>query len=381
MRFSSLASRFLKSKNRLYQTYDKLVSEGNPILDLISGNVNDHGIVFPKLLLNEILEEAREQATIYKPNPLGQLSARNAIAEHNSTNITPDCILLTPGTSISYWYCFTLLCESGDEILCPTPSYPLFDYIADISKVTIKNYKLIEHQQWMIDLEHLEDQITPKTRGIVTISPHNPTGVAIDSQQANALATIAKRYALPIITDEVFREFLFEGENVSLNDRGIPLLITLNGLAKMFALPSLKIGWMAIEGQSDLVHKAIATLELISDAFLPVNEVAQFTVPLVFKKGQEFLKEYRQHIWNRRNTALTALEGFDLVKPQGGFYLVLPYNREIKEEDLAIELLQEEGLLTHPGYYYEIEGRHIVLSYVHNPSILIDSIQRMKSHL
>ena len=381
MHFSSLATRFPGSKNRLYRVRDKFVEEDRPIVDLISGNVNEHGIVFPGGLLKDILAQAAEKARVYKPDSFGQPAARAAIAGHDPSWITADRILLTPGTSVAYWYCFKLLCETEDEVLCPTPSYPLFDYIAKTCGVHVRNYRLIERQGWMIDLEYLEEQITERTRAIVVISPHNPTGKVVDSAQADGLAAIARRHELPVIADEVFSEFVFEGQGARVADGDTPLVFTLNGFSKMFALPGMKIGWVAVSGKSRLVSKALSALELISDIFLPVNEIAQFAVPAVLEKGGEFLEEYRNQMSERRNTALAALENLDLVAPQGGFYLILPYTRDIDDQDLAIELLEEENLLVHPGYFYDIEGRHLVLSYVQPPAVLDDALPRLRARL
>lgn len=240
---------------------------------------------------------------------------------------------------------------------------------------------MIEPQGWMIVLDYLEDQINERTRAIVVISPHNPTGMVVDSSQGDALAAIARRHDLPIIADEVFSEFVFEGPGVRLADGDTPLVFTLNGFSKTFALPGMKIGWVAVSGTSNLVGKALATLELISDTFLPVNEIAQFAVQAVFERGADFLEDYRHRMSERRNTALAALKGLDLVAPRGGFYLILPYTRDIDEENLAIELLEEEHLLVHPGYFYDTDGRHLVLSYVQQPSVLKDALQRLRPHL
>ena len=381
MHFSSLATLYSGSKNRLYARRDELLGEEKQIVDLISGNVNKYGILFPEDLLKDILSEAVRKAEVYEPDSFGQPSARATIAANYPSWITADHILLTPGTSVAYWYCFNLLCETEDEILCPIPSYPLFDYIAKACGVHVKNYRLIEQRGWMIDLEHLEDQISNRTRAIVVLSPHNPTGLVLNSTQTDGLTDIARRHELPIIADEVFSEFVFEGQDVRLADSDCPLVFTLNGFSKMFALPGMKIGWVSVSGESSLVGKALTTLELLSDTFLPVNEIAQFAIPGVFKKGVKFLEEYRNQISERRNTALATLQSLDFVTPQGGFYLILPYTRDIDEEDLAIELLEEENLLVHPGYFYDVEDRHLILSYVQPPTILEDALLRLRSRL
>src|SRR6266516_2457596 len=262
-------------KNPLYVLHERLKTEGHPIVDLVRGNVNEQGIVYPPEILQEILARAGNRARVYRPDSLGQWPAREAIAQYyGSLRVPPEQILITPGTSVSYWYCFKLLAEPGDEILCPQPSYPLFDYIARICGVQIRHYRLVESRNWAIDLEHLEDQISARTRAIILISPHNPTGMVASAQQLNELAEIAGRHALPIISDEVFNEFVYGLDGFPrIAATESPLVFTLNGFSKMFALPGIKIGWMIVSGSDALVRKALPALELVSDTFLPVNEI------------------------------------------------------------------------------------------------------------
>src|SRR5262249_23516427 len=241
--FSDFAENLGGPKNPLYQLHERLKAEGAKLTDLVRGNVNEHGIVYPPDILVEILKEAEETARVYRPDSLGQRSARAAISEYyNGLRISPDHIVITPGTSVSYWYCFKLLTENGDEILSPQPSYPLFDYIARLAGVYMRHYRLDERRGWAIDLDHLESQITTVSRAIILISPHNPTGMVADEDHLRGLAEIATRHALPIISDEVFSEFLF-GLNAFPRAAATdaPLVFTLNGFSKMFALPGMKI--------------------------------------------------------------------------------------------------------------------------------------------
>src|SRR5438445_8135598 len=234
-----------------------------------------------------------------------------------------------------------LITEDGNEILSPQPSYPLFDYIARLAGVYMRHYRLDERRGWAIDLDHLESQITTGTRAIILISPHNPTGMVANEDQLRGLAEIAARHALPIISDEVFSEFLFGLDSfprIAATDA--PLVFTLNGFSKMFALPGMKIGWMAITGNEALVKKSVAALELISDTFLPVNEIAQFAAPDVFLRGQAFLKDYKNWILKCRTAAVEALKGIAFVPPQGGFYITIPIRQD--EEEAAASLLEND---------------------------------------
>ncbi len=367
MFFSDFAANLGGPKNPLYVLHDQLKTEGTNVTDLVRGNVNEHGIVYPPEVLNEILKQAADKARVYRPDSLGQRPAREAIAQYyGGLKVPPEQILMTPGTSVSYWYCFKLLTENGDEVLCPQPSYPLFDYIARLAGVSLQHYRLLESREWSIDLDHLESRIGTATRAIILISPHNPTGMVADETQLRGLAEIARRHALPIISDEVFGEFLFGIDSfprVAATDA--PLVFTLNGFSKMFALPGMKIGWMAITGDPALVKKSVAALDLISDTFLPVNEVAQFAVPEIFHRGSDFLKRYRSWITQCRTAAVEGLAGTSFVHPRGGFYITISIDHD--EEEAAATLLQRENILVHPGYFYDIAPDHLVMTFIDEP--------------
>jgi aspartate/methionine/tyrosine aminotransferase len=380
MFFSELAGTLGGPKNPLYLLHDRLKAEDARIVDLVRGNVNEHGIVFPPDLLDQILKNAAEAARIYRADSMGQRPARESIARYyGPLNIPADQILVTPGTSISYWYCFKLLAEPGDEILCPQPSYPLFDYIARLCGVQMTHYRLVESRDWSIDLDHLEHQITTATRAIVLISPHNPTGMVADHEQLKELAEIARRHALPIISDEVFNEFIFGLDSFPrIAATEAPLVFTLNGFSKMFALPGIKIGWMAVTGEQPLVRKALSALELISDTFLPVNEIAQFAVPGIFRQGQDFLKRYANWVAQCRAAAMDGLKGLSFVPPRGSFYITLPIARD--EEEAAATLLERDRILVHPGYFYDIPPDHLVTTFIDDPGAVRAHFERIRAY-
>jgi alanine-synthesizing transaminase len=366
MHFSSLADSLASSKNPLYVLHDELAAAGRPVLDLVKGNVNEHGIVFPQAELKEILAAASESARVYRPDSFGQPAAREAISAYYGGRLAPSQFLVTPGTSVSYWYCFKLLAEAGDEILTPQPSYPLFDYIAQLCGVKLTCYRLDESRGWAIDLNHLEEQISSRTRAIVLISPHNPTGMIASEGELQELASIASRNDVAIISDEVFNEFVFTGAALprpAFTDA--PLVFTLNGFSKMFALPGMKIGWIGVSGDENLVHRSMSALELISDTFLPVNETAQFAVPQLFSRGRNFLATYRQWIAECRNTAVESLSGCEFVAPAGGFYVTVRLRHD--EDQAAMRLLGDFRILTHPGYFYDIAPDHLVMTFIQSP--------------
>jgi alanine-synthesizing transaminase len=398
MRFSTVSSRFQSPKNPLYRERDFLLARGERVVDLVSGNVNRHGISFPQEVLEEIVIEAARSSCVYQPDPLGHRVAREAIRGYylkNQLDIPVDRIILTPGTSLSYWYCFKLLADPGDEILSPLPSYPLFDHIAELSGVRMVPYRLEEERNWAIDFDHLERAVTPRTRAIVVISPHNPTGRVASAEELDRLAEIASRRDLAILSDEVFSEFLFDSPSTyplspipyprlsfpRAAATGAPLVFTLNGFSKMFALPGMKIGWMALSGEAKRVRRATEAIETFSDTFLPVGEIPQQAVPEIFKRGEAFLSGYVAEIRRRCGVAREILYGspaLRFVPPQGGFYLCARIvDPKVDEESFAIEILKEDRLLFHPGYFYDLDPPHFVFSIVPEPETLVPALERV----
>jgi alanine-synthesizing transaminase len=381
--FSFIVSRLDGETNPLYRLQEKLKSQGKEIRDLISGNVTEQGILFPQDLLEEILVRASQRCRIYQPDSLGARPAREAISRYYSgfsVQLNPDHILITPGTSISYWYCFKLLANEGEEILCPRPSYPLFDYIALLSGVNLIPYRLNESDNWSIDLANLENCISTKTRAVALISPHNPTGRVTNQREIAGLAELARRYDLAIISDEVFSEFLINAPTLPRPAcSAAPLVFTLNGFSKMFALPGMKFGWMAVSGDAERVQKAMRALELMSDTFLPVNEIVQSAAPEILQEGKAFLEAYRASMrrrWEILQSELERSEALRFRPPDGGFYVTLKL-KDLDEERAAEAILSENLALVHPGYFYDMDPHHLVLSFVLRPEILREMLPRL----
>jgi hypothetical protein len=381
--FSEIASKLHGESNALYRLRDALVTEGHAVRDLISGSINECGFVFPQDLIEEILVRASRRCQVYRPDSFGQRPARRAVAEYYRAfgcDVDPESILITPGTSLSYWYCFKLLADEGDEILCPCPSYPLFDYIALLSGAKMIPYQLLESRDWAIDLDQLEACVSTRTRALVLISPHNPTGHVASSEEIAHLADVALRHDLAIISDEVFSEFLL-GQSALPRPVGgaAPLVFTLNGFSKMFALPGLKFGWMTVSGEPEKVRRALRSLELMSDTFLPVNEIAQASAAEIFKRGQPVRSEFARRIrscWELAEELLAGSLTCTYVKPRGGFYVTLRLE-DLDEERAAETILREDHLLIHPGYFYDMDLNHLVLSFVQEPAAIRESLPRL----
>jgi alanine-synthesizing transaminase len=385
--FSNFASKLQGEPNSLYRLRDDLRNQGYSIEDLVSGNINEHGFLFPQKSLEEILVSASRRCRIYRPDSFGQEPARAAVSEYYRDcgfAVDPECVLITPGTSLSYWYCFKLLADEGDEILCPCPSYPLFDYIAALSGVKLISYRLLETRNWEIDVEQLEASISTKTRALVLISPHNPTGHVACAGEIEKLAEVARRHNLAIISDEVFGEFLLQdGPLPRPAQSEAPLVFTLNGFSKMFALPGMKFGWIAVSGENDRVRHSLRSLEMISDTFLPVNEIVQAAAAEIFAAGHSVRDDFAKRIrrcWELAERALAGSRRCTYIKPEGGFYV--PLRLEDLDEGKAAEaLLRETRLLVHPGYFYDMSPDHLVLSFVQKPDAIRDKISKLLAAL
>ena len=289
--------------NALAVAKSEILARGERVVNLVSGKMPP----FPQDALRAALDEAQPRAVAYSPDPLGRLEAREAITafyERSGVRVSPEHVVVTPGTSVSYLYVFSVLAEAGDEILVPRPSYPLFDEIARIPGVRLVPYWLRESDGWRIDLEHLETQVSTRTRAVILISPHNPTGAVATHEEIAGLAEIARRHDLALIVDEVFSEFIFDGRTLTrpaaIGDA--PLVLTLNGFSKMFSLPGWKVGWIAVSGDTERVAKATWMLAHVADAILPVNEWAQCAVPGIFARGAEFAR-LREHAGRGRRRA------------------------------------------------------------------------------
>jgi aspartate/methionine/tyrosine aminotransferase len=384
IRLSRLASTFHAETNPLYRERDHRLAQGLPALDLISGNVTEQGITFPPDLLASIVADAAGVARTYRPTPMGQRPAREAISAYyraQGVDVPAEQIVLTPGTSLAYWYAFSAFCDPGDEVLTPTPSYPLFDEIASLAHVRLTSYRLDEARGWAIDVDNLAAAITDRTRAIVLISPHNPTGAVATRAEINGLAAAARERGIPIIADEVFGEFLSEPRTLTRPaGTDAPLVVTLNGFSKMFALPGMKLGWMAVTGEPGAVQRTLGALERMSDAFLPVNEIAQAAVPRILSDGSSFLAQYRSAIHRRRADALAALAAstrVSFVAPRGGFYASVRVDTALDDEALALHILRASGVLVHPGFFYDLDPTHIVLSLVSEPEAGREAIGRV----
>ena len=377
----------MESINNIEKTYRRLAAEGRAPLKLFQGNPTLHGIHFPQSLLKEAYAEALEYPR-YEPDPKGLRSAREAIAgwyAAENWKTDPENIILTSGTSESFFYLFNILSQPGDHFLAPLPTYPLFDHLAQSSRVDLRYYRLEEENNWQINLAQLQSLVDSRTRGVILISPHNPTGAVANRKLLEPLVAWCNQQKLPILCDEVFAPFFFGAE-------GFPrpaaitkpdLCFTLNGISKLLALPGMKLGWIAVSGKEDKVKQAVESLEILADSFLSVHDPIQRALPKLIADSRDFQKQYQQEIlsrWEGTRGLLQQFPSLQWVPPQGGFYLTVRVNdpKGRSEEQWILDLMEQQGVFVHPGYFFDLEeGIHFVFTYLTETTTLHPALKKI----
>jgi aspartate/methionine/tyrosine aminotransferase len=299
-------------------------------------------------------------ALSYEPNPRGLESARRAVAGYyadRGEDVSTEDIFLTASTSEGYSYVFRMLCDPGDEVLIPSPSYPLFEFLADIQDVSLVRYPLLYDHGWQIDFHALEQAISPLTRGVIVVHPNNPTGNFVKSGEMGKLNAICSARGMAIVADEVFLDFaLVEKRPASFAANRSAPTFALSGLSKICGLPQMKAAWLIVSGPQEWKSDALARLEVIADTYLSVNTSVQLAIPTFLKQRNAFQQQVLSRV--RRNLAeldrqLAAQKVCSRLTVEGGWCAVLRVPATRSDEDLAIELLTAKGVYLHPGHFYD----------------------------
>jgi alanine-synthesizing transaminase len=352
-------------------------------IDLASSNPTHHGLLFPDAILDAAA--GRYWSTRrYDPDPRGLPAARMAIAAYYRERTPPldlpeENIYITASTSEAYSLLFALLAEPGDNLLGPQVTYPLFEFLAAIHHLELRPYRMVEHQAWAIDEQSLIEAADERTRGILIVSPHNPTGKVI-----GAPIPALDRLGLPVICDEVFAPFAYRSASVppfgTLHSR-LPVF-HLNSISKMFALPDMKLGWAALNRPAQAIFGE--RLELLNDTFLGANSLSQHMLLVLFEQGGAFVRDMVARVSGNLDFALARFAQSPRVRaqpPDGGYYLFPEANVPLDEEKLVLRLL-EAGINVHPGYFYGYElGVHLMLSALVEPQSFHRGIERLLAAL
>ena len=370
--------------NRFSAALEQAKKSGTKLLDLTASNPTEVGLKYDEAGI--LLALGRPESLRYEPEPRGLRSAREAVAGYyaeRGANVSPEQIVLTTSTSEAYSFLFRLLCDPGDEVLIGSPSYPLFDLLAGIQDVKLASYPLFYDHGWHSDMHTLESAITARTRAVLVVHPNNPTGSFVSETERLALLKVCAKRELALIADEVFLDFAQPGaaaESFS-REQEVALTYTLSGLSKIAALPQLKLAWLVASGPAELQERSMERLEVIADTYLSVNAPIQHALPQLLKIGKTLREQLRQRV--AQNLAeldreLAGQKSCQRLAVQGGWYAVLRVPAVGTDEDLALRLLQDHGVVVHPGHFYDFaqEG-HLVVSLITPCGDFGDSVRKL----
>jgi alanine-synthesizing transaminase len=371
--------------NLFSQTQDRLRSEGARIFDLTVTNPTQCSLAYDA---DAILASFQNAAMLgYDPQPKGLPVSRQAVAtyyrdSHAISGLDPEQILLTTSTSEAYSFVFRLLCSPDDEVLVPRPSYPLFDFLADLHDVKLVPYSLTYAQGWLIDFASLAQAISPRTRAILLVHPNNPTGSFVAATELQQLNVLCREKNLALLADEVFLDYSHDARprRTFVANQEV-LTFTLSGLSKISALPQMKAAWIITTGPKNQVSAALDRLEIISDTFLSMSAPIQYALPALLEQRkviQPFLLARLRENILELNRQLAAQKDGELLHSDGGWSAVLRVPSTQSDEDLAIDVLQKQGVLVHPGHFYDFPADgHLVLSLITPPDTFREGLKKL----
>jgi alanine-synthesizing transaminase len=323
----------------------------------------------------------------YHPDPAGQEQARRAIAAYYAARnivISPGRLLLTASTSEAYALLFKLLCDPGDEVLAPLPSYPLFEYLAAFESVRIVPYCLRYDGSWFVDMASLRPAVSPRARALIIVNPNNPTGSFLKQREAAELFRFANDRGLPVISDEVFMDYSFgaaPGRLRTLIGADSILTFSLNGLSKAAGMPQMKLAWIALSGPEPACESARQRLELLSDTYLSVATPVQCALPELLRVGSDMQQRIAQRLVRNLGALHAMLEQTPAhcLHVEGGWSAIVQLPRTSTEEIWITRLLEEQSVIVQPGYFFDMDSEpYLVLSLLTPPETFDEGVRRLR---
>lgn len=365
--------------NRLTRALNERRARGAPILDLTASNPTVAGLPYDE---GRILAALSDEAALrYEPHPLGLPSARRAVVDAlrgDGMDVPPERVLLTSSTSEAYAHLFTLLCDPGDEVLVPEPSYPLLAHLAQPAGVQLVGYPLRYDGRWNADPSSLFDAIGERTRAVVAVSPNNPTGSYLVRDELESLAALG----LPLIVDEVFFGYPLDAPADRARAATVTETLTfaLDGLSKRAALPQLKLAWTTVTGPEAAVTEAMERLEVLADTFLSPSAPVQHALLALLDASVTTRDAIRSRTADNLERLREAVRGTALSVPrvEGGWYAPVRMPATRDDEAWALALL-DEGVLVQPGYFFDFatDEAWVVVSLLTEPAVFDDGVQRV----
>jgi aspartate/methionine/tyrosine aminotransferase len=342
--------------NRFTQAQIELQRAGSKVLDLTVSNPTQAGFAYDEAAILGALN--RPASLEYDPQPKGLPAARAAVASYyrdRREEVNAEALVLTTSTSEGYSHLFRLLCDAGDEVLVPKPSYPLFDFLADLDDVKLTPYLLLYDHGWHIDLPSLRKAVNDRTRAVVVVHPNNPTGSYASVAERDALNAFCAEHDLALIVDEVFLDYAHDGIlRPSFVGNTATLTFTLSGLSKISGLPQMKLAWIAVSGEQS--EEALARLEVIADTYLSLNAPMQHAAGTLLEQRRSLQPALLDRVHKNLvelDRQLAGQTACSRLAVEGGWCAVIRVPALQSDEELAIRLLREGGVLVHPGHFYD----------------------------
>jgi hypothetical protein len=379
----SRRTRWDRTPNRLSRLLERKRREGARLIDLTETNPTRVGLDPPADLLAPL---AGAENLRYEPEPLGLPEARAAVSAdfaRRGATVPVDSIVLTASTSEAYAFVFKVLCDPGDVVAVPRPSYPLFDYLAALESVEVATYELAYDGEWRLDAGSLAAAAGERTRAIVVVNPNNPTGSFLKRDEADAVREAAARSGAAIISDEVFGDYAFgpDPRRVgSLAAEADVLTFALGGLSKSCGLPQLKLAWIAIAGPTSAAAEALARLEVVADTYLSVATPVQRAAGGLLGRRAELHAPIAARVAQNLALLRGRVRGTPatLLPAEGGWSAVLQIPATVSEEERALELLERQDVIVHPGYFFDFEREaFLVVSLLPEPEVLDEGLMRI----
>lgn len=381
-----------RSVNRLATAISTHRAAGRPLLDLTITNPTRCGIVYPEDVLAPLADSLGRD---YAPEPFGLRAAREAVARDYarrgigvaSAGVDAARIVLTASTSEAYSLLFKLLCEpAGDDVLVPSPSYPLFDHLTRLDGIRCTAYPLDYHGRWELDFDALDAAWTPRTRAVLAVSPNNPTGSTLSPDERAGLDTRCAAREAAVILDEVFADYPLRGQ-VQKDEvtTASALTFRLGGLSKSAGLPQVKLGWILVDGPESFVHEALDRLELICDTYLSVSTPVQVAASALIDAGAALRAQILQRIRANHATLSVAAArhpAVSLLHADGGWSAVLRVPGHRPEEEITQSLLEECDTLVHPGFFFDFRYEaFLIVSLLPEEAVFAEGTRRLLEHL
>ena len=369
----------------LYSLLQQKRARGEEVLDLTESNPTKCGFIHSSSAL--IDSGSLQRSVLYEPDPQGLLSARQAIADwykHQSINVDPGRIVLASSTSEAYSFLFRLLCNVGDVVAVPKPSYPLFEYLAHLNDILCQQYRLAYDGEWHIDLSSVDDALSSNAETLILVHPNNPTGSFVKKDERDRVVSEALARNIPIIVDEVFSAFSFLDDArcaESFAGTSSTLTFTINGLSKLLGLPQMKLAWIVVSGPDEECEKAVQRLEVIADTYLSVGTLVQQALSRLLNDTEAMTGKILARTKNNYEflrTACTAGSSATLFRCEGAWNAILRLPEKKSDEEWAREILQSAGVLTHPGHLFDIDMKAcIVLSLLPEQRVFSEGVTKI----